>query len=321
MDFKTFLANAGVVSQAAYPEYGYGQVEPNHLSAQRNGGIYAQLPAKADINILEQGQFVKYNYAAGVVDFEGPGEWMLVYNEIKLPRDGQQDCEFALKKDDYQARIYSPVSYDKDDYLSGGQSRYYNGEDAYGATKYSFGPYTEVEGTYANNKVTYNANEYDVKDVDGDKIIIYNGVLAKVVIDNTTATISIPDTANGAKVYAYDKVTGPDDPYEIHYNGNPYQFNDRHYDRGQRMPEGATMVPRVFKTNVGDIYTTNLIDEATLEVGDILTPDASNGILRKYVAPGQGEGTTDKATDMQWQVARVYTMPDHQRGVKLIRIV
>ena len=25
---------------------GYGQVEPNHLSAQRNGQIYAQLPAK-----------------------------------------------------------------------------------------------------------------------------------------------------------------------------------------------------------------------------------------------------------------------------------
>ena len=40
---------------------GFGQVEPNHLSAQRTGQIYAQLPAKSDINILENGQFVKYN--------------------------------------------------------------------------------------------------------------------------------------------------------------------------------------------------------------------------------------------------------------------
>ena len=34
--------------------YGFGQVEPNHLSAQRTGQIYAQLPAAATINKLEQ---------------------------------------------------------------------------------------------------------------------------------------------------------------------------------------------------------------------------------------------------------------------------
>ena len=38
---------------------GFGQVEPNHLSAQRNGQIYAQLPCKSDIAVLENGQFVK----------------------------------------------------------------------------------------------------------------------------------------------------------------------------------------------------------------------------------------------------------------------
>ena len=35
---------------------GFGQVEPNHLSAQGNRQIYAQLPAKADIKILENGE-------------------------------------------------------------------------------------------------------------------------------------------------------------------------------------------------------------------------------------------------------------------------
>jgi hypothetical protein len=42
---------------------GYGQVEPNHLSAQRTGQIYAQLPAASDLTTLENGQFVKYDYA------------------------------------------------------------------------------------------------------------------------------------------------------------------------------------------------------------------------------------------------------------------
>ena len=31
---------------------GYGQVEPNHLSAPRDGGVYAQLPAAEDIEVL-----------------------------------------------------------------------------------------------------------------------------------------------------------------------------------------------------------------------------------------------------------------------------
>ena len=49
---------------------GFGQVEPNHLSAQRTSQIYAQLPANKDIAQLENGQFVKYDYANGEVNFE-----------------------------------------------------------------------------------------------------------------------------------------------------------------------------------------------------------------------------------------------------------
>ena len=87
---KTFLEG---LSQADYVAYGYAQVEPNHLSAQRTGQIYAQLPAAADIDVLENGQFVKYDYENGLVNFTGAGEWMLVYNPIKLYRDGQDDCD------------------------------------------------------------------------------------------------------------------------------------------------------------------------------------------------------------------------------------
>ena len=103
------LLKKHIKSQAKYVEVGYGQVEPNHLSAQRNAQIYAQLPADPAIQVLEQGQFVKYDYAAGLVNFTGAGEWMLVYNEIKLYREHQLDCEFAMIKGNYQARVYSPL--------------------------------------------------------------------------------------------------------------------------------------------------------------------------------------------------------------------
>lgn len=247
-----------IKSQASYVEYGYGQVEPNHLSAQRTAQVYAQLPAHKDIEVLEQGQFVKYDYAKGVVDFTGEGEWMLVYNEIKLYREHQIDCEFAMRKDDYQARIYSPFGYglDKDgnptpDEMFDRQSRYYNGKDADG---------------------------------------------------NTSITLN-------EKTFAYDDVTAGPDMYELHYNEDPFHILGPYKE--QKMPEGTTMVPRVFKTNVGDIYTTNTVNETELAVGDILTPQAKDGILSKT-------GAAD--AEMKWQVVKVYTMPDHQKGVKVMRI-
>ena len=245
--FSDFLKKH-ITSQASYVEFGYGQVEPNHLSARKTGQIYAQLPAAKDIDVLEQGQFVKYDYAKGVCDFDGPGEWMLVFNEIKLYRDNQWDCEFAMVKDNYQARIYSPVSADTNWEK---QSRYYNGVD----------------------------NE-------GKSSIEVNG-----------------------KTYAYDDVTAKPDMYEPYYTEDPYHIESK--TEVQRMPEGTTMVPRVLKTNVGDIYTTNTINETELAVGDLLTPQAANGILAK-------EGAD--SADMKWQVVKVYTMPHHQKGVKIMRI-
>ena len=61
---------------ATIKRIGFGQVEPNHLSAQRTAQIYAQLPAADDIEVLENGQYVKYDYANGEVNFTGAGEWM-----------------------------------------------------------------------------------------------------------------------------------------------------------------------------------------------------------------------------------------------------
>lgn len=161
-------------SIATYVEKGYGQVEPNHLSAQRTAQIYAQLPAASDIDVLENGQFVKYDYAKNEVNFTGDGEWMLVFNEVK---------------------------------------------------------------------------NYDVRET--------------------------------IKDYAMTKAS------QI----------------------GGLIVPRVFKTNVGDIYTTNFVTGEAIAKGDKLT------IGTKGV-PTKGEA----AEGMIWQVVKVYTLADGQPAVKIMRI-
>lgn len=66
---------------------GFGQVEPNQLSAQKTGQIYASLPVDKDVKILQQGTFMKCDAAKGMITATGAGEWMLVYNEIKLYED------------------------------------------------------------------------------------------------------------------------------------------------------------------------------------------------------------------------------------------
>ena len=261
-----------ITSQANCVEYGYAQVEPNHLSAQRTGQIYAQLPAAAEINVLENGQFVKYDYAKETVNFKGPGEWMLVYNEIKLYREHQLDCEFAMVKDNYNARVYSPLDGVKGtDWKA--QSRYYNG----------------IKGKDGEMNYGTEANPF---------------------------------------VRPFEDVTARPDMYELHYNEDPFHFESKYV--AKMMPEGTKMVPRVFKTKVGDIFTTNCanitgIDFETMdtaaaaevikakmasEEGLVLSPDA-NGILSDA-----GENAA-----MKWQVVKVYTMPDRQLGLKVMRIV
>ena len=314
MMFKDFLKDRmPIKSQAKYVEFGFGQVEPNHLSAQRTGQIYAQLPAAPTINVLEQGQFVKYDYAAngngiGEVNFTGKGEWMMVYNEIKLYRnhpDGskQWDCEFAMVKDDYQARIYSPYDYEAPE-LEYHNGLYLNGKDEKGSASIT------VERVFTLNvdktTVDINGERFNVvdgtEDNEGKKVVVYKGV--EYALDETGTTEKIPVE------YAYDDVTKDvEDIYEWGFTNDPWKKLG--IAREKKMPAGTTMVPRVFKTNVGDIMTTNTINETTLAIGDLLTPGATDGILAKAGAD---------AADMQWQVVKLYDMPDGQKAAKVMRI-
>ena len=272
-----------IKSQASFVEVGYGQVEPNHLSAQRNAQIYAQLPADPAIEILEQGQFVKYDYAAGLVNFTGKGEWMLVYNEIKLYREDQLDCEFAMLKDNYQARVYSPLDPDK-------------AQEMYGPTRMLQGR-REV---YNKDTGAFDAQPEFKFDADNK------------FAGTTGDDLHVPDYAVASKVYDYyemDDVNNPD--IEEEYRKRLF-MKLRDY-KEKMMPAGTSMVPRVFKTMPGDLFTTNTINEApgSLKVGDLLTPQAANGILAKAGAD---------SADMVWQVVKVYNMPDYQPGVKVMRI-
>ena len=94
-----------------FNKIGYGIVEPNHLSAPRDGGVWAQLPAAANITTLENGMFVKYDYANGVCNFSGEGPWMLVFNEEKLYDERyQMHRDYAQKVTDYyDGKMYPRV--------------------------------------------------------------------------------------------------------------------------------------------------------------------------------------------------------------------
>ena len=96
---------------ATFEKAGYGQVELNHMTAPRTGQIYAQLPAKSDIKVLENGMFVKYDIANEEVNFTGEGEWMLVYNEVKLYDVRQYYKDFALKAEDAVDGVIVPRVY------------------------------------------------------------------------------------------------------------------------------------------------------------------------------------------------------------------
>lgn len=95
---------------------GYGQVEPNHLSAQYTAQIYAQLPAMdgtgdnaAPIAQLENGQFLKYDYANGIAGTAGNNEWLLVFNEVKLYDERRQAYkDFAMLASDMADKTIYP---------------------------------------------------------------------------------------------------------------------------------------------------------------------------------------------------------------------
>ena len=205
----------------AFTRNGYGQVEPNQLSAQKTGQIYASLPLASDVDILQNGEFMYYDYKSGTVTADGKGEPMLVFNEVKL---------------------YEP----------------------FWQTSYK---------DFAMIRV-------------GDNYV--------------TSRLATSGYGDGAET-----------------KGGTSAHSD--WQAGYRMDGIA---PRLFKTNVGDIFTTNMVetgDEITYSQGDTLK-------LKKVNKAADKTGNTlvlsktGNIDALEFVVAKVYTMPDGQQGLKLQRI-
>ena len=209
----------------AFTRNGYGQVEPNQLSAQKTGQIYASLPLASDVDILQNGEFMYYDYKSGTVTADSTvgGEPMLVFNEVKL---------------------YEP----------------------FWQTSYK---------DFAMIRV-------------GDNYV--------------TSRLATAGYGDGAETEGVTPNPGHSD-----------------WQAGYRMDGIA---PRLFKTNVGDIFTTNMVEtgnEITYNQGDTLK-------LKKVSKAADKTGNTlvlSKTGDidaLEFVVAKVYTMPDGQQGLKLQRI-
>ena len=207
----------------AFTRNGYGQVEPNQLSAQKTGQIYASLPLASDVDILQNGEFMYYDYKSGTVTANGEGEPMLVFNEVKL---------------------YEP----------------------FWQTSYK---------DFAMIRV-------------GDNYV--------------TSRLATAGYGDGAETKGVAPNPGHSD-----------------WQAGYRM---NGIAPRLFKTNVGDIFTTNMV-----ETGDEITYTQGETLKLKKVskAPDKTGNTlvlskTGDIEGLEFVVAKVYTMPDGQQGLKLQRI-
>ena len=209
---------------ANFTRVGYGQVEPNQLSAQKTGQIYASLPLDPKVEVLQNGEFMFYDYATGRVTAEGKGEPMLVFNEIKL----YEDFWRTSYKDFAMIRV----------------------GDNYVTSK----PATAGYG---------------------------DGALTKGASINT-----------GHTEY-------------------PYRMDG--------------IAPRMFKTNIGDIYTTNMVETGVeYAVGDELqlkkVEHTGSDNVSTYKTLVLAKDAGDTISTIKFVVGKVYTMPDGQPGLKLQRI-
>lgn len=204
---------------STFTRNGYGQVEANQLSAQKTGQIYASLPLNKDVQVLQNGEFMYYDYATNQVTAEGKGEPMLVFNEVKL---------------------YEP------------------------AYRTSYKDFAMIR--VGDNYVT-----------------------------SGLATAGYGDGATN---------TGAADKNHVEY--------------GYRMDGIA---PRLFKTNVGDIFTTNMVATGVeYTAGETLTPEVVTNTVNGKTFKTLVLTKTEATTGMLWVVAKVYTMPDGQPGLKIQRI-
>lgn len=227
---------------ANFVRNGYGQVEPNQLSAQKTGQIYARLPLDKEVDVLQNGEFMYYDYANGTVNagkakdttagtVATQGEPMLVFNEIKL---------------------YEP----------------------FWRTSYKDFAMIRVGDNY-----------------------VTSGLATAGYGDGATTVGVVPSTTNPPSAA---NTTG--------HTEYPYRMNG--------------IAPRLFKTNIGDLFTTNMVKVGVeYAVGDILVPVKNTTTKTLQLEKEDtSQNSTQVAAGTKWAVVKVTTMPDGQPGLKLQRV-
>jgi hypothetical protein len=155
--------------------------------------------------------------------------------------------------------------------------------------------------------------------------IVTGQILAQLPVD-TAAMGTIIENGRFAKYdYATGKVnlTGPGEWMLIY---NEQKFYD---ERKQSLKDFAMkaenytdkeIVPRMISTVLGDVYTTNAFGGAAAsDTAEVAGPDLAEGNIVSVGTNGWLEKAENEGVPT-FQVAKVYTMPDGQPGVKLIRI-
>ncbi len=246
---------------------GYGQVEPNHLIAQRTGEIFAQLPfvgfssiiSNGD-NAVEQGMFLDYNYAAGAAQLPGATGGskltMLVYNEI---------------------RLYGPFLTNKDFALFPTPST------GLTSTNPIPGLAASANNNFVNNTLVINVVDGGAgytasqSNLTGGTITFSDGGSATFGLVTNASGVATGATWVTATVYASSAISSIAVPAPITpaASGGKTATVTAYFNQsltnsvqtGSTTSSQQVVYPRLYKLNVGDIITTNLVGDATIADG------------------------------------------------------
>jgi hypothetical protein len=217
---------------ANFTRTGYGQVEPNQLSAQKTGQIYASLPLDKSVEVLQNGEFMYYDYAnksvnAGKAAATGvvatKGEPMLVFNEIKLYepfwRTSYKDFAMIRVGDNYVTSKLATAGYG--DNVDKQQAAYQDHGDEYGYRMDGCAPRlfkTNVGDIYTTNMVSLTktssgsevAVEYKVGDILAPEKVTHTGADGTSTYETLVLKLQASMPASGMAWHVVQVYTMPD---------------------------------------------------------------------------------------------------------------
>lgn len=155
--------------------------------------------------------------------------------------------------------------------------------------------------------------------------IVTGQIYAQLPLDTTT----MGDILENGRFAKYDYSTGKvnltgEGEWMLVYNEEKLYDERKHGHKHFAMVKGdyaeGVITPRLIKTNIGDIFTTNAFGAAKSDSEKVEGVEVSEG-TKVYVDAATGYlSLTQNENGPVFQAVKTYTMPDGQPGVKLMRI-